>query len=568
MGKLGVIAVVLLIFAAGLYLLMNYQSILQLIPKETVTITHSPTTTVQETSFTATEETSLADLEYLERVHRELDPASIPELQDIIVNHPDTYVRERAVFVLTDIVIRSGERVDEVVEFLKEIAYSEKEDKVRTAAYANLDLIRRYYPLDLGASLEVSVEGEIIRGKNITLVFTVVSPEDLPEARVGIRRIVNLTSDTHEPVLGMLMSMNPVRFSLKAGEPRDARFTIYLMDVGEYLIDCILELNLDRVDYQIIKRKVYLNVGEMDGSYLVVEDLSELFRILANQTTITITPETPVPTITVEATGTISRVTTTTPTTTTQPTTTTTRTTTTPQVIEAALLEPWRVFFSSAQESKVYVYDYQYQSLTVLFEVTGWKIYSFSFHPVPEKVYYVDANSREIRLFLLGSGDYGTVYEHSTYVRCVRFRADEGRLYFSEAAGAGGGKIYTIVRNEAELYYEVSPELVDGSWAGDFDFGADGELYLSSGNTVPASIYVVEDGAPRKIATFQFPVVGIRYVEGIRLATGDGEVMVGKGLLLADWGSSIYLYDLESGTLYKIYENNQLTWLSDVAIRT
>jgi len=239
------------------------------------------------------------------------------------------------------------------------------------------------------------------------------------------------------------------------------------------------------------------------------------------------------------------------------------------EVVQAELVSPHIIYYTSAKEipGRVYVYNYQFDALGHLFQRTEGGISSFTFHPyIHEKVYYLDSNTNEIRLFLLGSGDYGVVFEHETYVRCIRFGPGD-RPYFSEATGAGGnGKIYKIVENRAELYYEVRLEDVNGFWAGNFEFDDDGNLYLSSGNRIPASIYKVVHGVPRKIETFNFPVCGIRYVRGITLRAGGDEAHVDRGLLLADWGSSIYLYDLDSGTLYKIYENPDLDWLSDVSI--
>ncbi|MEN2974168.1 MAG: hypothetical protein ABDH32_01160 [Candidatus Caldarchaeales archaeon] len=243
-----------------------------------------------------------------------------------------------------------------------------------------------------------------------------------------------------------------------------------------------------------------------------------------------------------------------------------------PPYLSAELVNPYRIYFSSARESPggVYIYDYQYRHLGRLFNAPT-RVDCFTFHPgIAEKVYYVDANSKEIRLFLLGSGDYGVVFEHTTYVRCIRF-GPENRMYFSEATGAGGnGKIYKIVQNMPKLYYEVRLEDVDGFWAGNFEFDSQGRLYLSSGNTIPASLYLVTNPnlAPTKIATFGFPIMGIRYVEEVTMRAEGRRVDIDRGLLLSDHRSSLYLYDLDSGTLYKIYENQDLTLLSDVSFRS
>lgn len=263
--------------------------------------------------------------------------------------------------------------------------------------------------------------------------------------------------------------------------------------------------------------------------------------------------------------------TTTTPTQTTA-TTTAAQTPTLTVIPLAELVSPHEIYFSSGIENPggVYVYDYQYDVLGRLFDASR-RVSCFTFHPgIGEKVYYVDSNTRQIILHILGYGDLGVVFEHDTYIRCIRFGPDN-MIYFSEATGAGGnGKIYKLVKNMPELYYEVRLEDVDGYWAGHFEFDNDGTLYLSSGNKVPASIYIVpkQSQVPIKIATFNFPVAGIRHVKGVTLMVGNSQVIVNKGLLIADWRSSLFLYDIESGALYRIYNNQNLDWLSDVSLRT
>jgi len=221
------------------------------------------------------EEREQEGLEYLNDIHRSMDPKNISELKEIILNHPDDYVRERAIFVLTDIAIRSN-NVDDVIDFLKKIAYNEKDDEVRTAAYANLDLIREYYPIERVGDLKVRVEGDVRKGGNISLVLTAYSKVDVIEAKAGIKRIVNFRGETTpETILegAVLSSRNPVRFILNAGESKDASFTIHLKESGEYIVSCMLKLDIDRVDYQVIEKQVYLKVEEGGGEYKVIEDL-------------------------------------------------------------------------------------------------------------------------------------------------------------------------------------------------------------------------------------------------------------------------------------------------------
>jgi len=54
---------------------------------------------------------------------------------------------------------------------------------------------------------------------------------------------------------------------------KDVSFTIHLKESWEYIIFCMLKLDLDRVDYQVIEKQVYLKVEEGSGEYKVIEDL-------------------------------------------------------------------------------------------------------------------------------------------------------------------------------------------------------------------------------------------------------------------------------------------------------
>ena len=135
------------------------------------------------------------------------------------------------------------------------------------------------------------------------------------------------------------------------------------------------------------------------------------------------------------------------------------------------------------------------------------RLYSFSFHPaIPQKLYYVNANEYKIyRTLQTASGwtPEEVVYSHNTYVRDLAFAFDKAGklgLYFSEATGAGGnGKIYKIEDGTASLFYAVELADVGGFWGGNFAFDDKNNLYLSSGNQIPASIYKVEGGIVKEI---------------------------------------------------------------------
>ena len=222
------------------------------------------------------------------------------------------------------------------------------------------------------------------------------------------------------------------------------------------------------------------------------------------------------------------------------------------------------IYFADAGESPGSVYHY---NTTTGIEETVYtrpsrRLYSFSFHPaIPEKLYYVNANEYKIyRTLQTPSGwtPEEVVYTHTTYVRDIAFAFDkdgELRLYFSEAtSGGGNGKIYKIEDDKASLYYEVKLADVGGFWAGNFAFDDKGNLYLSSGNVIPASIYKVEEGKVKEIFKDEKECIsGLIYADG--------------ALYYANWETKIYRLDISTKERTVVYSNTKRTWLSDVDFR-
>jgi len=223
------------------------------------------------------------------------------------------------------------------------------------------------------------------------------------------------------------------------------------------------------------------------------------------------------------------------------------------------------IYFADAKESPGSVYHYNADSGTedIIYTRPSKRLYSFAFHPeIPEKLYYVNANEYKIyRTHQISPGWAleEVVYTHDTYIRDIAFAFDsDGKLglYFSEATGAGGdGKIYRIESdNTAPLYYTVKLADVDGSWAGDFAFDAESNLYLSSGNRVPARIYKLEGGSVEEIYKDEKePIKGLVCEAGV--------------LYYANWRTTIYRLDTDTGERTVVYSNPEREWLSDVGFR-
>jgi hypothetical protein len=106
----------------------------------------------------------------------------------------------------------------------------------------------------------------------------------------------------------------------------------------------------------------------------------------------------------------------------------------------------------------------------------------------------------------------------------------------------------------ATLDYTVRLSDVDGYWAGDFIHDSEGNLYLSSGNRVPASIYEVSGGTVRNIYTNNnAPITGMAYLDG--------------SIYYANWGNEIHRLDLSTMTDTVFRYQSGHTWISDVGLR-
>ncbi|MCP4366312.1 MAG: hypothetical protein GY800_13595 [Planctomycetes bacterium] len=170
------------------------------------------------------------------------------------------------------------------------------------------------------------------------------------------------------------------------------------------------------------------------------------------------------------------------------------------------------------------------------FHAPKGSLYSVAFSP-DGVLYYCNANDNKLFRWI-GDKPY-LVYQHTTYIRDVAF--DKlGRLYFSEASGAGAdGTIYRMKEDGVlEKYLNVPLNKVDGYWSGDFAFSPNGDLYISSGNRIPAMIYKVD-------------VRNNKFYEKYRKNSGaiaGFDFDVAGNIYYANWSKRIYKLDTSGPT--------------------
>lgn len=173
------------------------------------------------------------------------------------------------------------------------------------------------------------------------------------------------------------------------------------------------------------------------------------------------------------------------------------------------------------------------------------------------QLYFCSANDRKIYQ-RMGQRER-VVFEHTSTVRDVAVDPVDpnGNLYFSEASGAGGdGRIYKLTPSVNNLgpkdRFSISSEsrkdpvqvrlsTVDGFWAGDFTFDAQGNLYLSSGNRIPAFIYKVPRHEGGRYGSPQMKYRNTRgAIKGIAIEPNVRDPNNPDFICYADWGRSIF----------------------------
>ncbi len=217
---------------------------------------------------------------------------------------------------------------------------------------------------------------------------------------------------------------------------------------------------------------------------------------------------------------------------------------------EAAFKVP-PLYLTDARDSKGKIYLFNNGDLSVKYARPKGNIYSMAVSPRGE-LYFSNHNDRNL-FVLTKDHQEKLVYTHSTYLRDVAFDR-KGNLYFSESSGAGkDGKIFRLAENRADLAFTVRLKEVDGFWAGNFAFDNDGRLWLSSGNRVPANLYMVEHNAPKQVFASSGSIAGFCFLD-------DGS------LVFTDWRKTIHRITVPGFVISEIGTLAQFQWLSDVAL--
>lgn len=125
------------------------------------------------------------------------------------------------------------------------------------------------------------------------------------------------------------------------------------------------------------------------------------------------------------------------------------------------------IYFTDAWPQPGSIYKLENEQVSTYHTRSIGRIYYLALAP-NGGLYFSNAN--DFYLYRLEDRTEVLIYTHDTYLRDVEFDS-QGRLYFSEATGAGSdGFIYRMEGAKAILFYRVELSQVDGSWAGTFAF--------------------------------------------------------------------------------------------------
>ncbi len=201
-------------------------------------------------------------VEELNKIHTQMKEESIEQLKNIIESNGDKKIREKAIFVLSDIAIKNG-KAKEVIPFLEKVAKDNK--SIRTVAYANLDLLRETIPPPI--SLDVHVKNLIKKNSTVLLTFDITS-EKPSTIRVMLRKRIKLPEKKLTPDITV---KNPIK-EIVLGEQNlrgSVNYSINFKETGLFYLEFIVKQDISRTENYQYRKSVLFDVKENTGSYKV-----------------------------------------------------------------------------------------------------------------------------------------------------------------------------------------------------------------------------------------------------------------------------------------------------------
>jgi hypothetical protein len=210
--------------------------------------------------FISIKVSSNQDQEFLDIIQGNPPVDYIDQLETLISTHPDPYVKENGIITLTEIALKKNES-EKISGFLKDLALNATDESVRMTADTNYGLLRLKKPLPIKAEMKISLEGKIRKNSTITLIVNFTSTIENSNVRVDIPYIDNRIG---------LLSNRTVRFKAIANQSQIIKYSLNPREDGKYIIPIEYTMGFDRLDYEKVRKRVFLTVNQAGGSYFVI----------------------------------------------------------------------------------------------------------------------------------------------------------------------------------------------------------------------------------------------------------------------------------------------------------
>lgn len=225
-----------------------------------------------------------ATLTQVDDLHMKMSPSSLGELEGIIRSSAGSYTRERAVSVYADIASRSGNE-DRALSFLKDVAITEADTEVRTAAYTNYYWIREETGTPAATTVGVNITGEVRPGSEVELVLTVTSTRGSNLTTIGLAASpLNPTQDASGNGVivdanagkGALTNLrispaNRIKKPLPANISVEFPYRISITGPGQAVVESVVEVRYDQLDYDVVKKRIVFDAESSGGSWSLMD---------------------------------------------------------------------------------------------------------------------------------------------------------------------------------------------------------------------------------------------------------------------------------------------------------
>jgi len=206
-------------------------------------------------------------------------PETISKLKTFIESPLlDQYLRERAIFVLTDVSTKL-EKNSETRDYLKGLALNkEAPGNLQSAALANINLIDELFPPEKHGIMNTEVLGEIKPGNQISIIVKLLSDIDVENVEIGVGEIKQyspmMDGEQYKPSIILTPISKPAiwKGSIKANILNELKFDFQVEKEGEVKLPIIYKFNFDQIDYEMERQFLYFKITKTGGEFFRFDD--------------------------------------------------------------------------------------------------------------------------------------------------------------------------------------------------------------------------------------------------------------------------------------------------------